>query len=109
MSIYSSSLLKVATYSVWCVFRAYASTIKQESDCGHLLALSLAKGIHQLLELGGTLDLEENFIIVVGHLDIQVFRRSSAFFRGHGDRLILWKSWVSEQELAERSQGAYVR
>jgi len=34
--------------------------------------LSFAEGIHQLLEGGGTLDLEEDLIVVVGDLDVEV-------------------------------------
>lgn len=36
------------------------------------LALTLAEGVHELLELGGALDLEENLVVVVGDLDVQV-------------------------------------
>lgn len=36
------------------------------------LALALAEGIHQLLELRGALDLEEDLVVVVGNLDVEV-------------------------------------
>jgi hypothetical protein len=35
--------------------------------------MSLAEGIYQLFEDCGTLDLEEDFIVVVGHFDVQMF------------------------------------
>jgi len=49
-----------------------AGAVKEEANGGNLLALALAKGIHQLLQLGGPLDLEEDFVVVVGHLDVEV-------------------------------------
>ena len=50
----------------------YTATIEEESDRSGSLALSLAEGIHQLLEGGGALDLEEDFIVVVGNLDVEM-------------------------------------
>ena len=38
------------------------------------LALALAEGIHQLLELGGALDLEEDLVVVVGDFNVEVLR-----------------------------------
>lgn len=35
--------------------------------------MAIAEGIHELLELGCPLDLEENFVVVVGYFDIEVF------------------------------------
>ena len=35
--------------------------------------MSLAEGVHQLLEDCGALDLEEDFIVVVGYFDVQMF------------------------------------
>ncbi len=35
--------------------------------------MPLAEGIHEFLELCGSLDLEKHLVIVVGHLDVQVF------------------------------------
>ncbi len=34
--------------------------------------MSLAEGIHQLLEGGGTFDLEEDLVVVVGNLDVKM-------------------------------------
>lgn len=46
--------------------------VVQKSQRRLLLALSLAKGVNQLLELCGLLDLEENLRRRVGHLDVDV-------------------------------------
>jgi hypothetical protein len=35
--------------------------------------MSLVKGVHQFLEDYDALDLEENFIVVLGYFDIQMF------------------------------------
>jgi hypothetical protein len=57
----------------------YTTTIEQKADgCGGF-ALSLAEGIHQLLERGGSLDLEKDLVVVIGDLNVQVFALSSAF------------------------------
>jgi len=50
--------------------------------------LSLAESIHQLLKGSGTLDLEEDFIVVIGDLDIEVFTLAT----GLG---LLWSAWAS--------------
>lgn len=39
-----------------------------------VLSLAVAEGVHELLELGGALDLEENLVVVVRDLDVQVLR-----------------------------------
>ena len=41
--------------------------------------MSLAEGIHQLFEDCGALDLEEDFIVVVGHFDVQMFADGFTF------------------------------
>jgi hypothetical protein len=50
--------------------------VKEESDRANGLALALAKGVHELLELSAALDLEEDLVVVVGDLDVEVLRRS---------------------------------
>lgn len=62
------------TYCIRTVSRLYSIPIKQESDGIRRFALTLAEGIHQLLQRRRPLDLEEDLIIVIRHLDIQVFR-----------------------------------
>jgi hypothetical protein len=42
--------------------------------------LPLTEGIHKLLQLSSTLDLEENLIVIVGHLDIQVLCCTGIFW-----------------------------
>ena len=39
------------------------------------LSLALAEGSHELLELGVALDLEEDFVVIVRHLDIEMLDR----------------------------------
>jgi hypothetical protein len=50
--------------------------------------LSLAEGIHQLLEGGGTLDLEEDLIVVIGNLDVEMFTLATGLS-------LLWGTWAS--------------
>lgn len=46
---------------------------EKTNSVGHL-ALPIAKRIHELFKSRGPLDLEEDFVVVIGHLDIQVLR-----------------------------------
>lgn len=41
--------------------------------------MPLAKSIHELLELGGPLDLEEDLVVIVSNLDVQVLRGTGVF------------------------------
>ena len=50
--------------------------------------MSLAEGIHQLLEGGGTLDLEEDLIVVIGNLDVEMFTLATGLS-------LLWGTWAS--------------
>lgn len=78
-------LYRGGTHSVGCVFGADTGSVEQESDRGHLLALALTEGIHQLLQLSRSLDLEEDLIVVVGNLDVQVLngRGAALLLSGH--------------------------
>lgn len=78
----SSAVLKECTYSVWGVLRTNSRTVEEEADGSLLLALTLTEGVHQLLQLGRALDLEEDLIVVVGDLDVEVLRGSRAFLFG---------------------------
>ena len=49
-----------------------ALAIEQESDTLRILATPFAKGIHELLELSRALDLEEDFVVVVCHFDVEM-------------------------------------
>lgn len=59
-----------ATYRFWVVGWVDSLTVEQEAHAGWGLALTLAEGVHELFQLGGTLDLEEDLIVVVGNLDV---------------------------------------
>ncbi len=64
------------TYRIGTVCGVYSDTVEEESHSGWRLALTVAEGVHQFLQCRRALDLEENFVVVVGHFDIQVFRLS---------------------------------
>jgi hypothetical protein len=61
-----------ATHSLWVVGRVDSLTVEEESHTGRGFALTLAEGVHELLELGGALDFEVDLVVVVGHFDVQV-------------------------------------
>jgi len=56
-------------------------SVEKESHTGRSFALTLAEGIHELLELGGTLDLEVDFVVVVGHLNVEVLAALGLLWR----------------------------
>jgi len=58
-----------------CVRRLHARALEQESNAGDSLALTLAEGRHELLQLRALLDLKEHLVVIVRHLDVQVFGR----------------------------------
>lgn len=62
----------MCTHSLGVVGRVHARAVKEEAHGVNALALAVAEGIHQLLEWSGALDLEEDFVVVVGDLDVQV-------------------------------------
>lgn len=69
----------MATYSIGCVCGLNALAVEEEAHGLDVLALALAEGRHELLELCGPLDLEEDLVVVVCDLDVEVLgRRSSA-------------------------------
>lgn len=70
---------RACTYSVGAISRLYSAAVEEEADGCWSFALSLAEGIHQLLECGGPLDLEKDLVVVIRDLDIQVLTLSSAF------------------------------
>jgi hypothetical protein len=61
-----------ATHSVWTVGRLDSAAIEQESHRAWGATLSLAERVHQLLQSSSPLNLEEDFVVVVGDLDIEV-------------------------------------
>ena len=60
------------TYSVGRIARLYSGSVKEEPDGSGGLPLTFAKRVHQLLQLRGALDLEENLIVVVCNFDIEM-------------------------------------
>lgn len=73
------------TYRLGRVCALHTGTLEEESDRVQSLALALAEGTHEFLQLGGSLDLEEHLVVVVGDLDVKVFaigRRLLSLSRG---------------------------
>jgi hypothetical protein len=60
------------TYRLGTIRRLHAAAVEKEADGGRGLALALAEGVHQLLQLRSALDLEEDLVVVVRHLDVEV-------------------------------------
>lgn len=60
------------THHLGIVGRVDSGAVEEEANAGEGLALTLAEGVHELLQLGGTLDLEEDLVVVVGDLDVEV-------------------------------------
>ena len=60
------------TYYIRGIGRLYASTIEQETNGARLLPLTITEGVHKFLEGSGTLDLEEDLVVVVRHLDVEM-------------------------------------
>lgn len=81
-SVIRPPLLGLDTYGVRSVFGANSCTVEEEPNGGCLFSLPLTEGVHQLLKLGRALDLEEDFVVVVGDLDVQVLRGSCGFLLG---------------------------
>lgn len=61
-----------ATYAIRSICALHTGSLKEESNRARGLALTLAERAHELLELGGSLDLEEDLVVVIRHFDIQV-------------------------------------
>lgn len=60
------------THCVWCVGRVDSLAVEEEAHALRALALPLAEGIHELLQLCGALNLEEHLVVVVRDLDVQM-------------------------------------
>ena len=60
------------THHLGVVGRVDSGAVEKEADASEGLSLTLAKGVHELLQLGCALDLEEDLVVVVGHLDVEV-------------------------------------
>jgi hypothetical protein len=70
---FSLSIPRRSTYGIRRIRRVDTLPIKQEPHALRRLALPLAEGVHQLLQLGGALDLEEHLVAAVCDFDVQVF------------------------------------
>lgn len=68
-----------ATHHLRVVCGVDSGAIEEEAHAGGRLALTLTEGVHELLELSGTLDLEEHLVVVVGDLDVQVLGLLGSF------------------------------
>lgn len=68
----TSKLHNSATHGVWTVGRLDSAAIEQESHRAWGATLSLAERVHQLLQSSSPLNLEEDFVVVIGDLDIEV-------------------------------------
>ena len=77
-----------STHHLGVVGRVDARAVEEEAHASEGLALTVAEGIHELLQLGCALDLEEDLVVVVGDLNIQVLGllRSLLLVGGGGRR-----------------------
>lgn len=66
------------TYGIRCVGRLDSLSLEEEANRVWRLALALAEREHELLELGAPLDLEEDLVVVICHLDVEVLYRGRA-------------------------------
>lgn len=74
---------------IWTICSLNTAAVEEEANGVWCFALSFAESIHQLLQLSGTLDLEEDFIIVVGNLDVQVLGNRAYGFRATWTALVV--------------------
>lgn len=65
-----------ATYLLWSIALHDLVTIEQESNRARVLALTIAESAHQLVEFGGSLDLEEHLVVAIGDFDVEVLTTS---------------------------------
>lgn len=70
---------RLCTDRLRCISRVDSCPIKEEADTCHRFALTLAERVHELVESGCALDLEEDFVVVVGDFDVEVFGLRNIF------------------------------
>lgn len=80
------------TYRLGIIGRLYTLPLEEKADTRDVLALPVAKRIHKLLQLGGSLDLEEDLIIVVRDLDVEVLRLTCVLWLLHVGRSVVGHS-----------------
>lgn len=95
---------KNPTHRVWSICGLDALALEQKPHRGGGLALPLAKGGHELLQLGAALDLEEDLVVVIRDFDVKVLGRTLRLLEtrlsgaavvgvvGHGDAT--WEEFV---------------
>lgn len=76
------------TYSVWTIPTLDPGAVKQKPDAIRRLPLAITERVHQLLQLGCALDLEEDFVVAVCDLDIEMLVRRLLRLGG-GDRSVV--------------------
>jgi len=57
---------------LWVIRRVHTGSVEEESHTAGCLSLTFTEGIHKFLELRCSLDLEEDFVVVIGYFDVQV-------------------------------------
>lgn len=77
------------THGVWAITWVDSCTVEEKSNRGGCLSLTLAKGVHELRESGGTLDLEEDLVIVVCDFDVQMLALGLVFGIAAGTRRLI--------------------
>ena len=60
------------THIVRRIWWIHSLSVEEEATALDRLALPLAESIHELLQLSRALNLEEDFIVVIRHFDIDV-------------------------------------
>ena len=109
-----------ATHHLRVVGGVHSGAVEQEAHASEGLSLTLAEGVHELLQLGCALDLEEDLIVVVGHLDVEVLGLLGSLVlvggggrgrrRRHGEggaKVVSGRVvWIFVDEGAQVSQGA---
>jgi len=58
------------TYRVRIIRRLNPLPVEEEPHARDVLALTVAEGVHELFELRGALDLEEDFVVVVSDFNV---------------------------------------
>jgi len=48
------------------------SAVEEKPDCLFVFSLPITKSVHEFLQLSGSLDLEEHFVVPIRHLDVQM-------------------------------------
>ena len=97
------------TYTLGGVVGLDSGAVEEETDTGGTFALTVTERIHELLQLGRSLDLEEDLVVVVGHLDVEVFGLPTFRLGGGGVRISVVRHFIELcSEVVERAKVFYV-